>query len=179
MVVSASETASAPGKPATSWRRWRCAAVVVAVTATLAATFAGPAHASTRIDYSPTFTVGSGPLCAGTISAAATTHPDNAGSVQVFLSMNMFVVNFLSQAYGCSTMTTVHWVNDATGAAGSSVIRLSQSWPGSDTRCSMTVEYYWCEKEGTITMDTGPGWIRSWITTDMPHIAGGAMINAF
>ena len=158
----------------------RAAAATLIGAALLSAAVDTPAQASTRTEFTPTHTLGSGPLCGGTVHAVASTHPLAPGTATVFLRAALTTYFAPSPVWTCLVRTTVHYRNPRTGATGSRSVTLSTSSQPRIMMCTPRVGGgLLCGTTAELKLHTGGGWVDAWVTTALPHIAGTARLNTF
>lgn len=143
---------------------------------------AAPASASTRVEYTPTYThgtTGSGPICGGTISGVAMTHPKAPGRATVYLTAKLRAEPTLTLTWVCYVPTTVHWVNTRTGRRGATSVMFVLTSLPQTRECTPIVNGVRCGTAAELRLNTGTGQIRSWITTRLRHIPGHARFRVF
>ncbi|GAB09456.1 hypothetical protein GOARA_038_00030 [Gordonia araii NBRC 100433] len=162
------------------WGR-RFASIVTGLlgAALVATAVSAPADAATRTVFSPTHTIGEGPLCGGTIDATATTGPRHRGSVTVFLRADLNTVFAPVPVWTCLVTATVHYRNLRTGAAGARHMTLSTSSVPRIQMCNPIIGGILCGSTGELRLRTGRGPVHAWITTSVPHLAGSARFTVF
>lgn len=158
----------------------RAAAATLIGAGLLTAAVDTPAQASTRTEFTPTHTLGSGPLCGGTVNAVAITHPLAPGTAVVLLQAALNTYFAPAPAWTCKVPTTVHYRNPRTGATGSRSVTLSTSSHSRIMMCTPLVGGgQLCGATAELKLRTGGGWVDAWVTTALPHIAGTARLNTF
>ena len=143
---------------------------------------AAPASASTRVEYTPTYThgkTGSGPICGGKISGVVVTHPMAPGRATVYLTAKLKAEPTLTLTWACDVPTTVHWVNTRTGRRGATSVTFTLTSLPQTKECTPIVNGVRCGTTAELRLNTGTGQIRSWITARLRHIPGHARFQVF